>query len=865
LYYNSTFIENQDKNVKQNLINRCTIFPGDNRRAIIGYSLRQHIDRVNLGLIPTCLDGLTNAMISLSSERRIESNNVATPMTHSMLHIHWNIDLHNIPHKAGNLKQILLREDILEAEIYSQLKKRKKVLNLIQNLTICQLYTRYYPVISQSGTRQNPQLLEELGQLADINLDLSPLLVEFNTFIQSDDFVQNFAPNFPDDSHSQIEHSFTSYLHHKYSSGSLSPLLSGQWAGKPLWGAGKENITFDIVDVFVVKSYGPKVYHVVYDVLCSVGDDLSLGVLDWYDGIKKKEKSLVQNNSKTLTPTAKSYLNTIDESMRGFFTPNTNVIVGHSSLISSPVTGFEMAEPLKTYITDIYSKTTPLTVLIPQSSQNTITSGLNNHYNFPPTLEQQFRSSMLTQPTTFLDFFNFGDLVNIIETRPHEVPVVYDTINGPVGGHSGVKITHDDFISTILPLQCPVLIKQYYNPQNLAKIWDSTPIMKELSPENPPLSIHKASSPYMNMLPRNFTFETTNFHQFLDLIHENSALSFGKEQSQNNRPEENCPVLPSGNENEKQQFYYYLRSMGTNSRRDVSNVNKTFPQLSKTVPFPRYIPETSYFSSILRVSSMYLQLWAHFDVADNFLIQCSGYKRVTLFHPMFAQLLGVQTSQDSSSVPYTRLDLERMLSNSDCQFEKIDKFEKIEKIKQNSLLMNYVQNYPGLFLSFPYRHEVILEPGDVLFIPSLWLHHIETIPPPPDIENNQQNCPAINSNQHNPNSDQHNQNNQHNQNVMAISINIFWRHLKQSFYQPKDVYGNKDLIDGANMLNLSTQIKSIMSTGSVNAIKNDKNQTKNCNNTNQIGEDIIPLHYRNFYSTRIIQDLIQQYCQINKP
>jgi tRNA wybutosine-synthesizing protein 5 len=397
--------------------------------------------------------------------------------------------------------------------------------------------------------------------------------------------------------------------------------------------------------------------------------------------------------------------------------------------------------------------------------------------------------------------------------------------------------------------------------------------MKELSPENPLLSIHKASSPYMNMLPRNFTFETTNFHQFLDLIHENSALSFGKKQSQNNSPEEKYPVLSSENENqnEKQQFFYYLRSMGTNSRRDVSNVNKTFPQLSKTVPFPRYIPETSYFSSILRVSSMYLQLWAHFDVADNFLIQCSGYKRVTLFHPMFAQLLGVQTSQDSSSVPYTRLDLERMLSNSD---GKIDKFQKIDKIKQNPLLMDYIQNYPGLFLSFPYRHEVILEPGDVLFIPSLWLHHIETIPPT-DIENSQQNCPASNSDQQNPNSDQKNQN------VMAISINIFWRHLKQSFYQPKDVYGNKDLIDGANMLNLSTQIKSIMSTGSGNALKNDKNDknsakndknqtknehsSKNENNTNQIEEDIIPLHYRNFYSTRIIQDLIQQYCQINNP
>lgn len=28
----------------------------------------------------------------------------------------------------------------------------------------------------------------------------------------------------------------------------------------------------------------------------------------------------------------------------------------------------------------------------------------------------------------------------------------------------------------------------------------------------------------------------------------------------------------------------------------------------------------------------------------------------------------------------------------------------------------------------------------------------------------------------------------------AISVNVFWRHLPADFYDPKDLYGNKDLV-----------------------------------------------------------------------
>ncbi|KRY27343.1 tRNA wybutosine-synthesizing protein 5 [Trichinella spiralis] len=55
------------------------------------------------------------------------------------------------------------------------------------------------------------------------------------------------------------------------------------------------------------------------------------------------------------------------------------------------------------------------------------------------------------------------------------------------------------------------------------------------------------------------------------------------------------------------------------------------------------------------------------------------------------------------------------------------------------------------------RNEGILYPGDVLYIPALWFH----------------NTTAMD---------------------FSISVNIFWQHLDSSFYDKKDLYGNRDLI-----------------------------------------------------------------------
>lgn len=63
--------------------------------------------------------------------------------------------------------------------------------------------------------------------------------------------------------------------------------------------------------------------------------------------------------------------------------------------------------------------------------------------------------------------------------------------------------------------------------------------------------------------------------------------------------------------------------------------------------------------------------------------------------------------------------------------------------------------HPSLHLAHP--HDVLLAPGNILFIPPLWLH---TASPAEDI---------------------------------SVSVNVFFRNLKTGYAAGKDVYGNRDL------------------------------------------------------------------------
>ena len=78
--------------------------------------------------------------------------------------------------------------------------------------------------------------------------------------------------------------------------------------------------------------------------------------------------------------------------------------------------------------------------------------------------------------------------------------------------------------------------------------------------------------------------------------------------------------------------------------------------------------------------------------------------------------------------------------------------DKSEIIDIDTVDMN---SYPKFKLVDWY--ECILEPGDILFIPALWFHNVTALD-------------------------------------FSISVNVFWKHLEDTCYDTKDVYGNKDLI-----------------------------------------------------------------------
>ncbi|XP_054277778.1 tRNA wybutosine-synthesizing protein 5-like [Macrosteles quadrilineatus] len=133
---------------------------------------------------------------------------------------------------------------------------------------------------------------------------------------------------------------------------------------------------------------------------------------------------------------------------------------------------------------------------------------------------------------------------------------------------------------------------------------------------------------------------------------------------------------------------YYLRSLSNERRgREVADLRKQYPQISEDIQIPPFFDEDDFFSSVLRISSKGIQLWTHYDIMDNLLIQVQGRKRVVLFKPSDVNYL------------YMDGDKSRVLDIDKPDLEKFPGFLKAQK------------------------YECILEPGDILFIPALWFHN----------------------------------------------------------------------------------------------------------------------------------------------
>jgi ribosomal protein L16 Arg81 hydroxylase len=112
---------------------------------------------------------------------------------------------------------------------------------------------------------------------------------------------------------------------------------------------------------------------------------------------------------------------------------------------------------------------------------------------------------------------------------------------------------------------------------------------------------------------------------------------------------------------------------------------KHFSSIANDIKYPPFFSTDQFFSSVLRIGSANTQLWTHYDIMDNILIQVHGTKRLIMFKP--------------SDIDYLYIDGDKSLVNN---IEQPD-YETYPLVRQ-------VEYYTGT-----------LQPGDCLFIPGLFI------------------------------------------------------------------------------------------------------------------------------------------------
>ncbi|XP_043916562.1 tRNA wybutosine-synthesizing protein 5 isoform X2 [Protopterus annectens] len=169
----------------------------------------------------------------------------------------------------------------------------------------------------------------------------------------------------------------------------------------------------------------------------------------------------------------------------------------------------------------------------------------------------------------------------------------------------------------------------------------------------------------MDFLHKNFVYRTISFDAFVQRASEEKHANYFI------------------SEDEK----YYLRSLGDDPRKDIADIKEQFPVLAEDIRVPEFFEKEQFFSSVFRISSRGVQLWTHYDVMDNLLIQVTGKKRVVLYSPRDATYL------------YLTGDKSEVLDIDNPDLSRYPEFQKAV------------------------RYECHLCPGDVLFIPALWFHN----------------------------------------------------------------------------------------------------------------------------------------------
>ena len=124
----------------------------------------------------------------------------------------------------------------------------------------------------------------------------------------------------------------------------------------------------------------------------------------------------------------------------------------------------------------------------------------------------------------------------------------------------------------------------------------------------------------------------------------------------------------------------------------------------------------------------------HFDPLDNCFMQHQGRKRVLLFppssspssnEPSFWHYAGHEGQQSNTS-PINPEILDWQQSTTEQQRQD-NTSSSDSTIYDTATFKSYSKNYPLFFNDAPTRQECLLHPGDLLYIPKKWWHHVRSI------------------------------------------------------------------------------------------------------------------------------------------
>lgn len=227
---------------------------------------------------------------------------------------------------------------------------------------------------------------------------------------------------------------------------------------------------------------------------------------------------------------------------------------------------------------------------------------------------------------------------------------------------AGASLQTDVFMESVVGKRLPVVISGSYGSGSTGVVsqWDWDWMAKQGGTKADDLRVSVHALPAgagrrLSFAPRNFQFETVGW---TDLCRRMTADA-----------DDATGAGPA----------YYLRSVGSNPRKDVSHVREVMPALAATVGLPDWLapvlpgyaaPDTSderYFSSCVRVGSAGLELWTHYDMMDNVLFQLVGTKRVVLWPPTAADRMYMDRSTSTVADVGSLFPSQHLASPSPCR------------------------------------------------------------------------------------------------------------------------------------------------------------------------------------------------------